>query len=389
MLPLLFALALLARGRTRRVDVGIGPLPIVSHEHHKRALRLYGYSAETFVTFTFYITQDFDHLLHKRYPQHRPIIHVLAFWFAIRRYRCLYFYFDGGPLGATKLLWRFEGTLLRLAGVKTLLMPYGSDVQVMTRSPNLLFKSLYSRQYRANLLRRREVTARLDLWTRAASHIVSGCEWVDYMYCWDTLMLAHFSIDTDEWRASQPPPAKGRPFRILHAPNHRSLKGTDYLIAAVEALRKEGYTIELDVAERISNVEVRARIAQADLVADQFVIGWYAMFAIEAMALERPVLCYLRDDLERLYVLSGLIGPGEIPIARCDPVTVKDTIRELINSPERRVELGRRGRAFVERHHSIRAVGATFDGINRLLELSPSGLPAPIRIDAAAEQTVH
>ena len=42
---------------------------------------------------------------------------------------------------------------------------------------------------------RKIVNHKIDLWTKNADHIIGGCEWVDYMYHWDTLMLAHFSID--------------------------------------------------------------------------------------------------------------------------------------------------------------------------------------------------
>ena len=29
-------------------------------------------------------------------------------------------------------------------------------------------------------------------------HIIGGCEWVDYMYHWNTLMVAHFSFDLNK-----------------------------------------------------------------------------------------------------------------------------------------------------------------------------------------------
>ena len=46
----------------------------------------------------------------------------------------------------------------------------------------------------------------------------------------------------------------------------------------------------------MSNEEVIKLIQRADLVIDQLVIGWYAMFAIEAMSLGKPVICNLRSD---------------------------------------------------------------------------------------------
>ena len=59
------------------------------------------------------------------------------------------------------------------------------------------------------------------------------------------------------------------------------------------------------------------------------------MFALEAMALEKPVLCFLRPDLLEFYIAADLLEPGEIPIINCSPATVKDTLRQLVQYPER------------------------------------------------------
>ena len=42
--------------------------------------------------------------------------------------------------------------------------------------------------------------------------------------------------------------------------------------------------------------EALGRLAAADLVVDQLVLGWYGAVAVEAMALGRPVLAYIRED---------------------------------------------------------------------------------------------
>ncbi len=68
------------------------------------------------------------------------------------------------------------------------------------------------------------------------------------------------------------------------------------------------------LAERVPNEKIRALMATVDIIADQLIIGWYAMFALEGMAMEKPVLCYLRDDLEKLYEATGLIQIDELPI---------------------------------------------------------------------------
>lgn len=374
LLPALAILSAVARLSKKSIDVGLGPEPLLNNVYHKRALELYGYSAETFVSHVYYVTTDFDVRGDLLLGGHLGIFRDCSLFVrAIFRYRCLYIYFNGGPLGFTHVLWRFEPFLYGLAGVRTVVMGYGSDVQELSRSANLAFKDAMSRDYPAHRLRRKRVAAKIDLWTRGASHVIGGCEWVDYMYHWDTLMLAHFSIDLEAWK---PLPVSGDPavatktLRILHAPNHRNIKGTSHFKRAVQELKGEGLDVDLVVVQRVSNDEVKNAMRSADVVADQLIVGWYALFALEAMALEKPVLCYLREDLKKFYTSAGLIDPGEIPIIECSPATVKETIRRLLLNRESLAEIGGRSRSYVAKHHSLESVGAVFAGINRCLGVS-------------------
>lgn len=322
----------------------------------------------------YYITSDFDRMMLGKEAATQALVRIYSLAWIMFRYKCLYSYFTGGPLGHEWLLWRLEAPLLRVAGAKVVVMPYGSDVQDMGLSANLNFKHAYSQQYKTALLRRRGVAARVDYWSRNADHIVAGCDWVDYMHVWDTLMLAHFSIDTEKWKPTGSPRTASS-FKILHAPNHRHIKGTQHIIGAVEELRARGMDIELVLLERVSNKEIRTKMEEVDVVADQLIVGWYAMFALEGMAMEKPVLCYLRGDLKDLYITAGLVRPGEIPIVECRPDTVKETIERLYRNREELGDIGRRSRAFVERHHSLDAVGAVFDRINRSIGIPPSATP--------------
>jgi len=376
-LPLALA-ALLSRLASRPVDVGLGPLPLVNNVHHKRALEREGFSAETFVHHVYHVTDEFD----VRLVPPRPLGYLarpLLFLRALVRYRALYHYFDGGALGDCVLLWRLEPLLYRLAGIRVVVLAYGSDVQDPTHCPNLAFRHALAQDYPAHHRKRARIARQIDHWTRFADHVVAGCDWVDYLPHWDTLQISHFSIDTERWAPGSDvaaPSHGARPLRVLHAPNHRAIKGTEALLRAVEELRKEGVEVELRLLERRPNHEIRRAMADCDVVADQFVIGWYAMFAIEGMALARPVLCHVRPDLERLYVEAGLLAPDELPLVRCAPGEIAAALRRLQESPELRRELGVRSREYVLRHHSLEAIGAAFARINRGLGILPSGADA-------------
>ncbi|WP_134677788.1 glycosyltransferase family protein [Ectopseudomonas khazarica] len=357
--------------RQRKFDIGLGPFPLINNIYHKRALELAGYSAETFVSQVWHITSNFDvrfdqHWLSRNILTRKLLLNLYIFCWSARRYRSVIIYFDGGALGqGTAFLWRLEPYLYRLAGVKTVVLPYGSDVQVMSRSPNLQFKHSMAVDYPQHRTRHRHIQAMVDVWSSAGSHIVGGCEWVDYMHHWDSLMIAHFSIQLpDVACAAVDQPVAHGPLKLLHAPNHREIKGTRHVVKAVEELRREGLDIELVMVERVPNEEVRRLILEADAVVDQLVIGWYAMFAIEAMASGKPVICYLRQDLESLYVATDLLQDfDEIPIIRADVFSFKEVIRKLHADRTLLSIAGNRGRGYVERHHSIEAISLAFSKI--------------------------
>jgi glycosyltransferase involved in cell wall biosynthesis len=363
-------MALLSRYKIKKIDIGLGPQPLINNIYHKKALELYGYTVETFASNPFYITNEFDIVISEKYNiktllgQFRAFIYLIDLAF---KYKVLYFYFNGGPLGvSTKFIWKYEAFFYKIANVKTVLMPYGSDIQDMSRSQNLYFKHVLNSDYPMHKNNRKTIEYKIDYWTKEATHTISGCEWVDYMYSWDTLMIAHFSIDTNRVKNSDCyKPTKT--FKIFHAPNHKDIKGSNHLIRVVNELISDGYDMELVMLSGVSNTEVLEAIKTVDIVADQFVIGWYAMFAIEAMSMCKPVMCYLREDLIDLYTKSGLLDKGEIPIINATLLDIKEKLIWAYTNRKELEDLGSISRKYIQKHHSIEVVGNVFDKINRLI----------------------
>jgi glycosyltransferase involved in cell wall biosynthesis len=161
----------------------------------------------------------------------------------------------------------------------------------------------------------------------------------------------HIAIQEWEPHFTQAHPG---PLVFAHAPSNRSVKGTDLILEAIEELRAEGHVVEVDLIEGVSNAEALARYAKADVVIDQLYAGWYGGVAVEAMALGKPVVGYLREsDLQ-------FLPPGmerDLPLFRATPATIKDVLRGIVEMP--RTELVARAqasRAFVERWHDPAAI---------------------------------
>ena len=144
------------------------------------------------------------------------------------------------------------------------------------------------------------------------------------------------------------------PVVIGHAPTNRLIKGTRFVVEAVERLRAEFPLVELRMIERRPWAELPEFYAGCDIVVDQLLMGWYSLVAIEAMAMGRAVALHLREDFRGIH--------PDLPIVDATPGTVYEVLRALIASPARRRELGERGIEFVRKHHSLEAVGAVLLG---------------------------
>lgn len=150
------------------------------------------------------------------------------------------------------------------------------------------------------------------------------------------------SIDLSEWKMVGPV-SDDDPL-IVHAPSRRGVKGTDAVRAAVARLRRRGLRFRFQLVEGLSNAEARRALERADIVVDQLRIGWYGVLAVEAMALGKPVVVYIRPDL-----LGTL--PADVPIANATPDTLEEVLVPLVADPVRRKELGIRAREYCEQVH--------------------------------------
>jgi glycosyltransferase involved in cell wall biosynthesis len=156
--------------------------------------------------------------------------------------------------------------------------------------------------------------------------------------------LPYAAVDPSKLRA-EPFPEREE-IVVVHAPTDRVIKGTQHVIEAVDMLRGEGVPIRLDLVEGVSREVALERLARADLLVDQLVLGWYGTVAVEAMALGRPVMAYIREDAPE----DNPFG-ADLPVVRTTPATLVDDLRALAADRERRRRLSIAGRSFVERHH--------------------------------------
>lgn len=139
---------------------------------------------------------------------------------------------------------------------------------------------------------------------------------------------------------------------IVHAPTDDKFKGTNYVLEAIEQLKKEGYAFEFHLFREMSNIEVRKALSEADISIDQLFAQGPGMFALESMAAGCAVL---GGNIPEFAGFSR-----ELPIIHTDPDNVYQNIKMLLENTPLRQELGQKGRKYVEKYHDYLKIADDF-----------------------------
>ncbi len=361
-LILAFFSALLARRYNRpnspRLVWG-GSTPIVNNSYWSRAMRKAGYFSETFTTdhySTINSRDDWDRIVSEEYNW-APLIFkpLVAFIDSLFRYDVFIISCNGFFIGRFPLAY-LQAHILKLAGKKIIVVPYGGDSYLYhrIRSMGTLHGLMISFPSAARDQRR--VGRNVDYWCAHADTVIPGFMGPDGFGRWDVLIPSSLSLDLDSWRVStKKSDSNGisKDVVITHAPNHRGFKGTEFVVEAVRILQAEGFKIELKLLEKIQNTEVRRILREdTDILVEQVIFTGHGLNGLEGLASGLPVISNLEDDAY-IIPLRRWSFFGECPLVSASPETLVDVLRKLVTRPELRHQLGRAGRAYVEKYHGL------------------------------------
>jgi hypothetical protein len=203
---------------------------------------------------------------------------------------------------------------------------------------------------------REVVEERVALFTRFAHFFMAGDSLYEPLLPRVDLSLHTVPVDVESLAPGEPV-VRTVPV-IVHAPNHRNVKGTAYLVDAVAQLQRLGIAFELRLIEGVPRHEALGMYVDADIIADQFIMGAFGIFALEGMALGKPVLTYL-DEVHlqrRLY---------SHPLVNTTPENLIEVLAALHAVPELRSRLGKASRASVVRYQSFDALAQVWTRVYR------------------------
>ncbi|MBL4954593.1 glycosyltransferase family 4 protein [Neobacillus sp. OS1-32] len=230
--------------------------------------------------------------------------------------------------------------LLKANGKKMIMHHWGSDVRseamVKKLNPYPLPPTYYTDE---------EIHKQLTFLSQYIdTAIVQDYETYPYVKdYYKNVFILPLACNVEEFEPAYPSVTNHHPV-IIHAPTNRAFKGSDYVEAAMEQIQgKAPFTFK--ILEKMSHEKAIAEYKNADIIIDQLLCGTYGMFSVEAMAMGKPVVAFIRDDVRSKF-------PDELPIVQATPETLADVLLELIQDPQRRYQLGVAGRKYVETYHS-------------------------------------
>lgn len=131
--------------------------------------------------------------------------------------------------------------------------------------------------------------------------------------------------------------------KLVHAPTNRDIKGTHYLLEAVDRLNQaHPGCIELVLVEGLSHVAALQKYQEADLVVDQLLIGWYGGFAVESMLLGKPVIARIAaEDLH--FIPAEMAVQLESSMINADPGSLDAALLRCVKDREYLARVARNG----------------------------------------------
>ena len=356
LIPFLFLYVLLVD--KKRSKIIWGPVAMINYKYWSNALKKIGYDSVTLVSnvYKIYDKKDFDIYFTDVVPKFLRINNkvtlvllgpIFSFLYSIKNASIVNSSFIGCYLGNTPI-WFLENFFYKIAKIKIVISGFGGDSFLYSRVDNYSLRHALLMSYPNMSKKENEISKKIMYWTKNADAIIVSSQ-IDGIGRWTCLPLNSLCIDNNKIISYQEKRIKDF-ITIVHSPNHRGFKGTEFILDAIKELKEEGYKINFILLENVKNVEVlRILREEADILIEQIIYPGYGLNAIEGIASNVAVLSNLPDSLRLFRRYSYL---KECPILSTNPENIKENLKLLIENKELREELGRLGIEYVKKYHS-------------------------------------
>lgn len=256
------------------------------------------------------------------------------------KYNVFHFYFG-------KSLWwhNIDLPLYKLFGKKVVMEYLGTDVD--------LWLGLNGVDWRGRPVNRVKLIRRVERQHRFVDKQLV-CAPYYYPFVNNSIILP-LALDLSTYSYNEMP--NNGVLTFLHCPTDRMAKKTDYIEAALNKLKDEGYKFNYKCVTNVTHSQLKEEYKSADVVIDQL-NPWYGTVSVEAMAIGRPVvcgyyqhICYYDERFENL------------PIINANTHSIYMVLKDILDGKYDLEKIGRESRRFVMKVHDLKVVTQQLTGI--------------------------
>jgi glycosyltransferase involved in cell wall biosynthesis len=191
-----------------------------------------------------------------------------------------------------------------------------------------------------------------------AKNILPLCDKVFYLnpelghFVPNGIFLPYANVDLNEYKDFFYKKSVNKIPKIIHAPSNGAIKGTSFILEALNELKKS-YEFELVLVEGLPHKKALEIYRTGDIAIDQVLAGWYGGIAVELMAMGIPVLSYIREsDLK--YVTPRMIR--ELPILPIYLDSLVSDLSKILDQRSKWEQWGLESQLFVRRWHNPQVI---------------------------------
>ena len=176
------------------------------------------------------------------------------------------------------------------------------------------------------------------------------------------LHVNHFkykSIDMNRWKPAPEGLNRGK-IRVIHSHsletrknNSLNIKGTPRIIEAMREIERIMPNVEFIELTGLTLSEMLAEQEKADVIIDQIRYGHWGSTGVEALALGKVLVCYVRPSWESNF-LSNFPEYAELPVVNANEHNLYQKMFDLLNDDSRISDLKIRSRVFAEAHYDAK-----------------------------------
>lgn len=266
--------------------------------------------------------------LAKKYPI--LICKYVSFLWALLQFRVFVFYFDGGFLDRTFLLWRLEPIIYQLLGKKVAISPYGADVWDTRRNINIWHKYGHLAEHTLYFLDDFKREKRIYWWCKYVNMVFVPVDYVRYVPRVDILTLTGQVLDINNHRYKFNEDAL---VRILHFANNGIRKGSKQIEDAVRSIRnKYPEKIDYKALQGVDRQTAMVALEDCHVFIDNVIDGLLSYSALEAMLAGKIVVT--RIDQATMTFYKNILPEYYNRFASENPMIIVEDDDCLLNALE-------------------------------------------------------